>query len=264
MQLAERGRLDLDAPVQKYVPAFPEKPWPVTARMLLSHLGGIRHYHPGEMDSTRHYGDINTALSIFRNDELLAEPGTRYAYTTYGYVLLGAAIEGAASARYVDYMRDNVFAPADMVTIQPDNVFAIIPNRASGYGLTSSGVLRNAGLADTSNKIPGGGYCSTAADLVKFAVALQAGRLVRPGTLKQMWTPARMRDGVSISYGLGWSVTMADGVVVSAAHGGGQQGVSTFLLIRPERRTSVAVMMNLENVKHISELAAGIAAVLEK
>ncbi|MBI1788385.1 MAG: beta-lactamase family protein, partial [Acidobacteria bacterium] len=88
MQLVEQGRIELDAPIQRYVPSFPEKPWPVTVRQLLGHLGGVRHYSGlPEVDSTRHYTELAAAFHVFRDDPLLAEPGTKYSYTTYGFNL---------------------------------------------------------------------------------------------------------------------------------------------------------------------------------
>src|SRR5438034_5113598 len=111
LQLWEHGKLDLDAPVQKYCPAFPQREWPITARELLAHLGGIRHYHPngkGDIpeDSVRHFASMEESLHIFAADPLVAKPGTKFNYSTYGYTLVGCVLEGAASEKYVDYVRD--------------------------------------------------------------------------------------------------------------------------------------------------------------
>src|SRR6266576_695609 len=154
MQLVERGKLDLDAPIQKYVPTFPTKPWPITTRQLLGHLSGIRNYKGNENDSTRFYSSLTEALSIFKDDPLDFEPSTTFSYTTYGYTLLGTVIEGASGMSYIDYMRENVFKPAKMSHTQADNVYDIILNRARGYHPKVygkfDGNLRNAALADTS------------------------------------------------------------------------------------------------------------------
>ncbi len=261
MQLAERGKLDLDAPIQKYCPAFPEKPWLVTARQLLGHLGGIRHYRgPEEFNSTRHYTEISDTLEIFKNDPLLHEPGTKFSYTTYGYNLLGCAIEGASGMKYLDFVRENIFVPAGMRRMRADDVYEIIPNRAQGYRKTSSGQLRNSALADTSNKIPGGGFCSTVIDLVKFAIAVQTGELVKKATLEQMFSQQRTRDGrlagtsrngQFIGYGLGWFISERDGRK-EVWHTGGQQRVSTILYMLPGERFAVALMANLEEARLIN------------
>ena len=113
MQLVEKGKIALDAGIHEYVPAFPAKPVKVTVRQLLGHLGGIRHYDRarGEMESTRHYNDVVAALEIFAADPLVHPPGSKYLYTTYGYNLLGAAVQEVADIPYVDYVRQNILAP---------------------------------------------------------------------------------------------------------------------------------------------------------
>jgi serine beta-lactamase-like protein LACTB len=248
MQLAERGRLDLDAPVQKYCPAFPRKQWPITARHLLAHVSGIRHYKSfEEAFGARHYNSLVEALDIFKDDPLLFEPGTKFSYTTFGYVLLGCVIEGASGTKYADYVRDNVAAPAAMSDLRVDDVYAIITNLAQGYSRTERGDLQNSAIVDNSSKIPGGGLSSTAEDLAKFAVALQTGRLLREETLKQMWTPQRTRDGKPTGGALGWALTERNGQR-EVWHDGGQARVSTILYTLPERGFAVAIMTNLEDV----------------
>jgi CubicO group peptidase (beta-lactamase class C family) len=166
MQLVERGKLDLDAPIQKYCPAFPEKQWPVTARLLLGHLSGVRHYNSdAEFASTRHYGSITEGMEMFKSDPLLQEPGAKYTYTTHGYSVLGCAVEGASGMKFDEYVRENITKPAAMYRLQVDDVYTLIPNRAQGYQKSQSGQLRNSALADTSYKIPGGGFISTVEDL---------------------------------------------------------------------------------------------------
>ncbi len=258
MQLVERGKLDLDAPIQRYCPAFPEKPWPITARHLLAHTSGIRHYkRPEEITSTRHYTRIVDTLEIFKDDPLEHEPGARFTYTTYGYNVLGCVIEGAAGVSYMEYVRENIFTPAGMESARDDDVFAIIPHRAQGYRRTPDGALQNSPLADTSNKIPGGGLCATVLDLARFAIALQRGMLLRRETLAQMWTRQKTRDGQETSYGLGWSLAEYRGRR-EVFHTGGQPRVSTLLYMRPEERLSVVLLSNLEGARLI-ELARRIA-----
>ncbi|HXG93288.1 MAG TPA: serine hydrolase domain-containing protein [Blastocatellia bacterium] len=248
MQLVERGKIDLDAPIQRYCPAFPEKQWPVTARQLLGHTSGVRHYKDEtEFASTRHYASIVEGLEMFKNDPLLFEPGTKYSYTTHGYSILGCAVEGASGMKFDEYVRENVFKPARMDRIRVDNVFDIIPNRAQGYQKAQSGELRNSGLADTSYKIPGGGFISTVEDLAKFAIAMQTGALVKKDTLDKMWTSQTLKDGKPTSYGLGWGITNRNGLK-EVSHGGAQQRVSTQLYMIPEKGLAVVLMTNLEGI----------------
>ncbi|MCC6536889.1 MAG: beta-lactamase family protein [Bryobacterales bacterium] len=261
LQLSEAGKLDLDQSIRRYVPSFPAKPWPITVRQLLGHLGGIRHYeNADEINSTRHYGDVLSPLRIFQNDALVAEPGTRFHYTSYGYVLLGAAVEAAAGVRFVDYLRARIFVPAGMERLRQDHLFTIIPNRARGYMLNAAGQLQNCALADTSNKVAGGGLLGNAEDLVRFALAVRAGRLLRPASVEVMFTPQRLADGKMSLYGLGWNVTTLDQRRL-VSHTGGQQGVSTILAMLPREGAVVAIMTNLERAQ-LRELSTRVLRVV--
>lgn len=261
MQLAERGKLDLDAPIQKYVSSFPEKPWPITARALLAHLGGIRHYRDyEEVTSTRHYSDMLEPLKLFASDPLLFEPGTKHAYSTYGYVLLGAAVEGASGMKFAEYLRQNVFQPAGMDRIRPDNVYEIIPNRARGYRKSRGDGLENCALADNSNKIPAGGLVSTADDLVRFALAVNQGVLLNKSTVEEMFTPQKTRDGTPVPYGLGWRIQEWR-EKKWVWHAGSQPGISSYLLALPKEGLVVAVLTNLENL-NLTPLSIRIAQVV--
>lgn len=260
MQLVEKGKLDLDAPIQKYCPAYPEKPWKITARHLLGHLSGIRHYKADEnFNSTRHFASITESLDAFKNDPLLQEPGTKFTYTTYGYVVLGCVVEGASGMKYADYVREHIFRPAGMERTRVDDVYAIIPNRAGGYARLKSGEVRNAELADTSNKIPGGGLVSTAGDIARFALALQTGVLLKRETFGQMLAPMKTSDGKESPY-FGWFIRERNGAKV-LTHGGSQQGTSTQLFIAPDKGFALALMANMEDVNQ-GELAAQIVAIL--
>jgi serine beta-lactamase-like protein LACTB, mitochondrial len=249
LQLVEAGRLDLDAPVQKYCPAYPVKQWPVTARQLLGHLGGVRDYDNRkfleEYFSTRHYNSVTDSLAIFKDDPLLQEPGTKYSYSTYGYNLLGCAIEGASGASYEDYVRAHILTPAGMNETEVDDVSRIIPHRARGYGKTQQGAWRNTGLADTSNKIPAGGLVSNVADMARFAIALQTNALVKQATRTEMWTLQQTRAGEATPYGLGWRITKRNGLT-EIQHGGTAAGFSTFLYLLPDKGVAVVLMANLE------------------
>jgi CubicO group peptidase (beta-lactamase class C family) len=246
MRLVEQGKLDLDAPIQRYCPTFPVKKWIVTTRQLLGHLSGIRHYEGKEAESTLHYASNTDGMFIFKNDPLLFEPGTKFEYTTYGYTVVGCVIEGASTQKYEDYMRTNVLIPAGMTHTFVDD-FRIVPHRARGYEKDESGNVRNAGPLDSSYKVPGGGFVSNPEDLARFADALVSGKLLKPASLKEMWTSLRLKDGKETSYGLGWGLAELDGIRIYA-HTGGQQGTSTSLLTMPSRNLSSVVMVNMQYI----------------
>src|SRR5216684_634205 len=252
LQLFERGKLDLDAPVQKYCPAFPQKDSPITSRQLLAHLGGIRHYNKdgkGDVpdDSARHFASMEESLQLFASDPLLSKPGTQFHYSTYGYTLLGCVLEGTASQKYVDFVGENVFRPAAMDHTQADDFFAVIPHRTRWYHKDKSGAVHNAGVLDSSYKIPGGGLISSADDMANFEVAILADKLLKRTTRDLMWTIAQPTEGKPSRYALGWFVAQKFGLR-TAGHSGGQQGTDTAFLIVAGRRAGVVVLANIDNV----------------
>jgi serine beta-lactamase-like protein LACTB, mitochondrial len=253
MPLAEHGKLDLDQPIQRYCSAFPEKPWPITPRQLLAHLGGIRGYRNNEeFFSTRHYTNVVEPLALFKDDPLLHEPDTQFSYSTYGYNVLGCVVVGASGMHYleyIEYIREHIFQPAGMRHTRSDDVYTIIPNRARSYRKTTSGEIHNAPLADTSNKVPGGGFCGTVEHLAKFAIAVQRGSLVTKATLELMFTPQKTRGGQDIPFGLGWVVeTRNRRKRKEVWHMGGGQGVSNILYMQPEQSLAVALLVNINGL----------------
>jgi len=181
MRLWEQGKVDLDAEIQKHCPAFPKKDAPITTRQLLGHLAGVRHYRPQANDpeimNTTHFSNpIQDGLKMFAPDPLVSMPGTKYNYSTHGYTVIGCAIEGASGATYVDWVRNALLLPAKMIHTQVDDQYAIIPLRTRFYQ-KKSGTVVNADFLDSSYKIPGGGWLSSAEDLARFeARAVERGR----------------------------------------------------------------------------------------
>jgi serine beta-lactamase-like protein LACTB, mitochondrial len=268
MELGERGKLDLDAPVQNYCPAFPQKPWPITTRQLLGHVGGIRHYraseglaedaHDPELENTKHFDDpITGGLRFFANDPLIAQPGTKFHYSTQGFTLVGCAIEGASGEKYVEFVRANVFVPAGMLHTQTDDHYAIVPHRTRFYQKDKSGNVVNADFLDSSYKIPGGGWLSSADDLAQFEIALLNDRLLKRTTRDIMWTTQKTADGKPTGYALGWFTGSVDGLP-EVGHAGGQQGTTTYILIVPEKRAAVAVLANMEDLERKEQALASL------
>jgi CubicO group peptidase (beta-lactamase class C family) len=257
MTLVEAGKLDLDAPVQRYCAPFPEKQWPITTRELLSHTSGIRHYNPGEPEYTHHYQWLADGFALFANDPLLFKPGSGFQYSTYGYSVAGCAIEGAAGERFADYVGAHVLKPAGMTHTFVDDSLEIVPHRARGYQL-ADGVVKNSVLMDSSYKIPGGGYVTSAEDLVRFAQALLDGKLVKAANLREMWTATAVSS--KDPYGLGFALPQGGRFVM---HTGGQSGTSTELFIIPESHAAIAVLTNLEHAD-LRELVRAIAVELHQ
>lgn len=259
MALWEHGRLDLDLPVQKYCPAFPQKPWPVTTRQLLGHLGGIRSYNvpeqpysasqsDPEVGNTRHFDNgIEGGLKFFANDPLVAQPGTHFNYSTQGYTVAGCAIEGASSQKYADAVRETVLSPAGMLQTRPDERFAIVPLRTRFYSKDKTGAVMNAEFLDASYKVPGGGWLSSAPDMARFEAAILNNRLLASATRDTMWARPMPSDGLGrLAYGLGWQFGAVDDVKI-VGHGGSQQGTSTMIWMAPDARAGVVVLTNSDS-----------------
>lgn len=251
LQLVERRQINLDAEIQTYVPYFPKKKYPITVRQLLNHLGGIPHYvNPDIEQHIKEHKNTREAIAIFENFDLIAEPGTKFNYSSYGYNLLGAAIEGATKQSYADYMREHIWEPAGMKTTRMDDPLDVIPNRVRGYQLIK-GELRNSEFIDVSSRFAAGGTRGTVVDLLKFMKGLNEGKLLSRESIDLMYTPAKTRDG-SISgfpntagYTMGWNLApQKSGLVV--INDGGQQETRTFILNFPAKKFALAVAQNLE------------------
>jgi CubicO group peptidase (beta-lactamase class C family) len=264
VQLAERGKIDLDAEIQRYVPDYLKQQWPVTVRNLLTHTGG------GQTGSGVGFERVTTKEVVARISKypIKYEPGTRYDYQTSGYNLLGAAIENVSGKSFDDYMRENLFAPAGMNATRMDDLRALIPNRVRGYDL-ADGEVRNAPLIDVSSRFGGGGLTGTVPDLLRWARAATAGKLVSPKWVEEMLRPFTSKSGRytglgdgDVYYTLGWMVQPVNGSFALRAEGS-QRGTDTVLFYFPERRLAIAAASNLElaptkrYVRQLYELLTG-------
>jgi CubicO group peptidase (beta-lactamase class C family) len=245
VQLVEQGKLDLDAPVQKYVPGFPDKGHVITARLLAGHLAGIRHYRGEEFFSARRYTSVTEALAIFQDDPLLHPPGTKYSYSTYGWNLLSAVVEGASGQEFLRHMDEHVFGPLGMRDTTADFNDQIIPRRTRFYARSGDGKLVNAPYVDNSNKWAGGGFLSTVEDLARFGSAhLQPGFL-KQSSLDLLFTSQKTAEGKETGYGIGWSVDRDGQGRRRVRHSGGSVGGTTMLVVYPEARVLLAVTSNI-------------------
>lgn len=259
MHLAEQGVLDIDRTIQEYFPSFPEKEYPVTVRHLMTHTSGIRHYDEGEFDLKDHFDTVEAGTAIFRDDPLLFEPGTQYSYSTYAYNLLAGMVESVAGQSFDDYLRDNLWGPSGMEATYLEHQGDIVPNRVRQYVKSEeSPWVRNAPFADLSIKWAGGGMISTAPDLVRFALALDAGSIISAETHGRMATPMELADGTLSEYGLGWRIA-EDATGLWISHSGGATGGTTHLLRLPERGLAVALTANVQSGQGLPEAARRLA-----
>src|SRR6058998_2949621 len=245
--LYEQGKLDLDAPVQRYVPTFPEKGYPITTRQLGGHLAGIRHYEGQEFFSNRHYATVLDGLKIFQDDSLLFPPGTRFSYSSYAWNLVSAVVEGASGDDFPHYMSMHVLRPLGLTHTAPDRSDSLIPGRTQPYDRDSAGSYHIAPAVDLSYKWAGGGFLSTAEDLVKFGSALLDPGLLKPETLDLLFTSQRTIAGEETGYGIGFFLTTDSLGHRWAFHGGGAVGGTAAFGLDRDSRVVVAILTNLSN-----------------
>jgi CubicO group peptidase (beta-lactamase class C family) len=251
LQLAEKGQLDLDADMRKYVPEFPDKGVVITAREILCHQSGIVHYSNGKVIETKRkystphpFADPVVSLDHFKDSPLLFKPGEKFSYSSYAYLLLSAVAERAGKQKFADQVAERIAKPLELTTLQPDYQWANIANRAAGYRLENGKVLRSTDT-DQSWKWGGGAYISTVGDFAGFAGGLLNGKLVSKETETKMWEPQKTTDGKMTNWGLGFEVQTKNGQM-KASHDGKQEKTRTRFVIYPSQNNSVVVMTNSE------------------
>jgi serine beta-lactamase-like protein LACTB len=251
--LLEKGRLHLDDEIQTYVPAFPKKQWPVTLRQLMGHVAGVRHYrNENDYMPSAHCERASEGLQSFADDPLRFEPETRYSYSTYGWILVSAAVEAAADEPFFTFMRTQIFKPLGMADTTSDSATEPMPDLATFYYPRFSGDTQYgpelASTVDYSCFAGAGGFLSTPSDLVRFGMAVSSGKLLQPATVKKLQTPLELTSGEETDYGLGWmleTVPLAGEPTRLASHASRTLvGGSTSFMTFPERGIVVAVTSN--------------------
>ena len=252
--LVEQGRLKLDDEVQRFVPAFPRKEWPVTLRQLMGHVAGVRNDggDEGPLLAT-HCERMAEGLEPFAERSLLFEPGTQYRYSSYGWIVVSAAVERAADESFLGFMQKQVFAPLGMNDTRADSATQSVPNRATFY-FPRFGANPKYGLhlmrdLDYSCYAGSSVFLSTPSDLVRFGMAINGGKLLRPATVELLQTPQRLTSGKETGYGLGWdleTVTLAGQQTRAIGHDGDSLGgmVASLMTFR-ERGIVVSVTSNI-------------------
>ncbi len=245
----EAGRLDLDAPVQTYVPTFAQKDPGITARRLAGHLGGIRHYTVKDMAARgqpRHFASVTESLSVFQDDALEAPPGTKYHYSTFGYTLLSAALEGALGRPFLEALAAEIFIPLGMTETGPDDVTLVIAARTRFYEVGHAGTLVPAPDHDASGRWAGGGLLGTAEDLTRLGSALrpEAG-FFAPATLELLFRAQSLPDGTSTEVGLGWRTSVDESGRRFYHHAGNMPGARSVIVLFPDDGVVIALLSNV-------------------
>ena len=243
--LYERGVLDLDAPIRRYVPSFPDKGYPITTRQLAGHLAGIRHLRGNEALSTRRFATVQDELTIFERDSLLFPPGTRFSYSSYGWTLVSAVIEGATGEEFLGYMSRHVFQPLGMTHTAPDRTDSVIPNRTGFYDADSGRGFVVAPSVDNSARWAAGGFLTSAEDLVRFGSALLEPGFLRAATLDLLFTPQHTSAGEPTPCGIAWFITTDSLGHRWVFHGGSAVGGTAVFGLDRDSKLVIAILSNL-------------------
>jgi CubicO group peptidase (beta-lactamase class C family) len=241
--LVDQGVLDLDAPVERYLPDFPHRGRGITVRRIGAHQSGIadafanRHYYTTiRFTLDRAYRAIAAAPVEF-------DPGSRSEYATGLFTIVGRVLERVAGEPYPAVMRRRVFAPAGMSATGPSDPRHPPLHRAAFYVRRAGGGFDPAPATDPSFKLPGAGFLSTAEDLTRFGVALLEGGLLSDRARRELFTPVPLADGTPTPYALGFQVLEEDRRRLLLQPGGGP-GIAGWLAIYPDDGVVVAILSN--------------------
>ncbi|MBC7880513.1 MAG: beta-lactamase family protein [Anaerolineae bacterium] len=259
MMLVEQGKLSLDDKISQYFENSPPSWKNITVRNLLTHTSGIKDYEEkGELaiNLTRDYTDEElTAKAMAASLDF--PPGEQWKYSNTGYVLLGILVKKVSGQFYGDLLRDRVFKPLDMKTTRNISDVDIIPNRSSGYTLSSS-VLKNQEYVSPSlNRTADGSLYFTVFDLAKWDAALYTEKLLKKESFKQIWTPVTLNSGKTYPYGFGWFLDTKNGHRL-IQHSGGWQGFTTHISRYVDDKLTVVVLTNLAGCQP-NKIANGVA-----
>jgi len=265
--LYERGRLDLDAPVQRYVPAYPHKQWTITTRQLMGDVAGVHRIRGDNNDAmpVEHCESLDEAVAMLKDEPLLFEPGTEHRYSIWGWVLVSAAVEGAAGESLSRFMLRQVFEPLAMERTSVAETEGL--DEVASYNLGSVlgarlGIKKASLQPDYSCVAGGGAFLSTPSDLVRFGSAMLKPGLLKASTIAAFQTPTRLASGASTTYALGWTVgtmQLAGKPARIVSHRGSPRGGSVSLLIFPDLGLTVAAAANVSSASGINPFALQVA-----
>ncbi len=248
--MVDKGIIDLDKPINKYL----KKPVPygdvITARMLATHTAGIRHYQDNDfrlknIDSKR-FPTLDSALGIFIKDPLVAPPGEIYNYTSYGYTLLGVVMEAASGKPFLRTMH-NMLEALDMCNTEPNHPDSLITNDSQLYSISKSGAAVRQKTLRPSYKWPGGGYLSNALDLAKFGQHHLRKSFLSEKGFELLFTRNKTNKGDTLGIGLGWVIAQDSWNRRVFFHNGSQTGGRSVLMVYPDEGLTIAVLSNTTN-----------------
>lgn len=242
LQLAAKKRVDLTLPIGVYLPELPPVMRRITTYQLGTHTGGIRDYRDHEdFYRIKQYWSMRESIPIFRDDSLMFEPGKGFLYSSFGFNLLGAALEGATGKDYLGLLDQIVLKPLNMLSTTGSDISGESVTR---YYILKDGIRAESPLENLSYKWSSGGLISTTDDLVKFGEAVLSEQRQDKWFRESISTPFVLPSGEITAYSFGWYIdTDADGEVV-IHHPGSAPGYSSHLLIYPDKEIVIAYLAN--------------------
>lgn len=246
MQLVEHGLVDINLPIDIYIPEFiqPNKT-KITTKHLLSHTSGVAGYkNESELENQVNYTSLLEAYNVFKNRKLNAKPGTEYAYSSYGYVVLGLLIENISGLSYEAYMQKYIWDKAEMRNTGIEKTELKCNQSTTLYDRNPEGNIKKATPNNLSNRIPGGGLYTTVNDLIKFGNALINNHFIQQATFKRMIDYRRL-DNDNSRYGLGFRLyggRLNKSEIIG--HSGSQTGATTQLFVIPSLKIVIVIVAN--------------------
>lgn len=244
-KLVEQGAISWDDPISKPLPGTPALWAGVTLAHLASHQSGLPRESP-MFDGDKNI-PLKDLIEATYKQPLEFPTGTKMQYCNVCYFALAEVITRVSGMNWLEYMERNVFAPAGMKATRATSVKDIVPGRATSYGF-KNGVHFN--VREFVALRPSGAFLSTALDMVKLEKALSAGTIVRPTTLEQMQTPAKLGDGSvgkifnnTYEYGYGWQLDTLSGTR-RVSHGGSLAGFKSIYSRYPDTGWAVILLSN--------------------
>jgi CubicO group peptidase (beta-lactamase class C family) len=267
MLQVEDGELSLDDSITKYFTDAPESWRPITVRHLLTHTSGIQDYFDGlwnggtdVFDVRRDYTEEEMTKAIY-GLPLEFEPGSRWHYSSTGYVLLGYLVRRVSGRFYGDVLKERVFAPLGMKTTRVISDEDIIPNRAAGYRLVNGEIKNQEWYAPSVNTTADGALFLSLEDFAAWDRGLRSGAILPAGSWAQIHAPVRLSSGKTYPYGFGWLVDKSNGGPWYH-HSGHSQGFAIYISRCLADDLTIVVLTNLIDADP-SRFVDGIAAILD-
>jgi D-alanyl-D-alanine carboxypeptidase len=248
LQLVQAGKISLSDPVGKYLTDYPNKDiaTKVTIQQLLTHTGGTGDFFGPQFDAHRlELKTLQDYIKLYGERAPEFEPGSRWEYSNYGFLMLGVIVERVSGKSYYDYVGENIYKPAGMASTGSFPEDQIVQERSVGYTQGEGNKLQpNTETLPYRGTSAGGGYC-TVEDFLRFANALTNHKLLDAQNT-ELLTTGKVDTPRGDKYAFGFMDIGAGSSMRHFGHGGGAPGMNGDLQIFPQSGYVVVVLSNLD------------------